>query len=85
MLKFIRNAIVVMALVVSTSLAFTGPAQAYFPAPPVGSLIDVRFYTNAGHTTEVGRWLYGSCDGQRWDEQWGSRTSYYGWRSVSCF
>jgi hypothetical protein len=85
MLKFIRSAIVVTALVVSTNLMFIKPAQAYIPAPPIGSLIDLRYYTNVNRTTEVGRWVYGSCDGQQWNEQWGTQTAYYGWRTVPCF
>lgn len=85
MLKFVRSAIVVTALVVSTNLLFIKPAQAYIPAPPIDSLIDLRYYTNASRTVEVGRVLYGSCNGQYWNEQWGSPSPYYGWRTVPCF
>ncbi|MDG4771581.1 hypothetical protein [Solwaraspora sp. WMMD792] len=84
MIRFIRNAVVVMVLAVSTSLVAAAPAQAYFPAPPVGSMIDVTFWTNSGHTTEVGRWLYGICDGTYTDELWGQRTKYYSWREYPC-
>ncbi|MFY1637819.1 hypothetical protein ACN27F_31865 [Solwaraspora sp. WMMB335] len=85
MIKFLRNAVVVTVLAISTSLVAAAPAQAYFPAPPVGSMIDVTFWTNSSHTTEVGRWLYGTCDGTYYDEVWGQRTSYYTWRETYCW
>ncbi|MFV2087552.1 DUF6289 family protein [Micromonospora sp. LOL_021] len=84
MIRFIRNAVVVMVLAVSTSLVAAAPAQAYIPAPPIGSLIDLTYYSDFGRTNEVGRWLYGVCDGTPTDELWGQRTTYYSWRERPC-
>ncbi|MDG4765603.1 hypothetical protein O7632_16075 [Solwaraspora sp. WMMD406] len=85
MLKFLRNAIVAAVTVMSTSLVLSAPAEANFPSPPVGALIEVRFYTTSAYTTEIGKWVYGACDGVWVDQDWGSRSHFYRDRVVPCY